>query len=605
MKIKLFSLFTSQRFIRFFSVLWILSIVVFVLTLLLGTNGFKTDIQSTDFGNSSYFLILLVGSMGIGFLTFGLLVLTIIVKIILEKKVLVFRKSFRGIFSFGFKLLILLATFPLFLLYRVSKVGELFSRIKKERFKILFLRPKRIKTFVIRLMAVIAISLTFLPVWIGGYVVVGTLVASQLGYVKEEINIVGTGSMYPTFPKGHGRDPKELAKEIVGTQGMLPYPNGLIIVGQQIFGHKVGKGDIVTFENESTRKATKETSGYEAGFLKRVIALAGDTIELKNGIVYLNGESLREPYTTSSHSTFGEEFLKECQVVTVPPSSFFAMGDNRKGSGDSREIGFASINDIDHVFPWNSQKGVLDKNYRDISKDLDDSSKIRLDKTKYLELLNEERKKSGLKSLIYQSKLEKSSLKRGEAILKYDDFSYEATKSSYTQIKAMNDAGYSNIVWNEGITQGYYGAEELFENLFEFPDWKENLLLDKDLQEIGISEVEGELNGCPAQVIVQHFAGYVPPNYKIEDIDSWRQSVNNLNSIIPSWENSKGKGWVDENDLSRLLNLFYRERTIASNILSKMEANRWLTKDEENSINEYNQLSQESAALANKLNERQ
>ena len=89
------------------------------------------------------------------------------------------------------------------------------------------------------------------------------------------------------------------------------------------------------------------------------------------------------------------KILKECQVVTVPKDEIFAMGDNRKGSADSREIGFAPIKDIDYVLPLSKQKGVLDKNWRDTSKDLDASSKVRLDKTRYVELLNEKEKIPG------------------------------------------------------------------------------------------------------------------------------------------------------------------------------------------------------------------
>ncbi|KKR71212.1 MAG: hypothetical protein UU12_C0005G0005 [Candidatus Woesebacteria bacterium GW2011_GWA2_40_7b] len=85
-------------------------------------------------------------------------------------------------------------------------------------------------------------------------------------------------------------------------------------------------------------------------------------------------------------------------------------------------------------------------------------------------------------------------------------------------------------------------------------------------------------------------------------VQSWRDSLNSLNSVIPSWENAKGKGWVDEEDLIRLLGLLYKERTIATNILAKEEARLWLTKADNNSIEEYNKMAKESEILANKLN---
>lgn len=580
---------------------WALSIIVFGSVIALATKGFTGAVQDTPFGNSQLYLFLLLGSMGIGTLAFGLSVLCILIKIILRKKILVFEKSFKGILAFGFKLSVLLAVFPLFLLYQAVGLGQLIKNIKQSGFNLAFLKPKGVRQVLTRLILVAVIALTVLPVWFGGYVVVGVLIGSQLGYLTVPISVAGTGSMYPTFPKGHGKTLQEQTKEVVGTSGMLLYPNGLVLFDRRILGHQVGRGDIVVVENDIVREYNKKLLGEPSGWVKRVIAIAGDNLELKDGIVYLNGNSLKEPYIAKARSTFGEAFLKECSKVTVPENSVFIMGDNRKGSGDSREVGFFSINDVKYVLPLKSQKGDLIKYWRDTSKDFDESSKIRLDKEKYVELLNEKRKEANVRPLKYQSKLELSAGKRGEVILKYDDFSYEAARSGYTQLRAMNDVGYSNITYGEAPTFGYYEAEELIENQFEFPETKK-FLLNKDYQEIGISGVEGSFNKCPAQAIVQHFAGYVPPNYQKDVIESWRQTVSNLNDVIPSWERVKGQNWINQNDLKKLLDLFYRERAIASNILSRMEANQWLTKDEENSIKEYDKLSTESIELTKRLN---
>lgn len=492
-----------------------------------------------------------------------------------------------SIVIFGIKVLFLLAVFPLFLLYRVSRLGRW-----------------GIKSLLVRLVFIVAIFLTFLPLWIGGYLIVGTTIVYRLGYIPEDLTIVGTGSMYPTWPKGtKGKTPKELAEEVVGNTGFLKYPNGLVLFGSRILGHQIGREDIVVVEDDKTRKLTQERYGSPSGWLKRAIAVGGDTLEIKDGIVYLNSQPLKEPYIAKARSTFGESFLKECNKITVPENSIFVMGDNRKGSGDSREVGFFSLGDVKYVLPLKSQKGDLMKYWRDTSKDLDESSKIRLDKEKYIQLLNEKRKEAGARPLKYQPKLALSADKRGEVILKYDDFSYEATRSGYTMKKAMQEARYSNIVWDEAFVQGYYEAEELIEYYFEFPEWKK-FLLEKDYQEIGISEVEGKINNCPTQVIVQHLAGYVPPNYKKEDIESWRSVVSNLDSIIPSWEKIRGWDNINQEDLKRLLNLLDRERTIASNILAQMDANKWLTKQEEDTIKEYESIAKESSGLANKLNGR-
>ena len=85
-------------------------------------------------------------------------------------------------------------------------------------------------------------------------------------------------------------------------------------------------------------------------------------------------------------------------------------------------------------------------------------------------------------------------------------------------------------------------------------------------------------------------------------IANYRDSLNNLNDIIPSWEKAKGWDYINQQDLARLLDLLYRERTIASNILSKEEARQWLSKADNDSIDEYEKLAKESFSLANKLN---
>lgn len=425
--------------------------------------------------------------------------------------------------------------------------------------------------------------------------------SNALGFISSPIPLSGTGSMYPTFPKGEGKTPQEQAKEVVGSPGMLPYPNGLILFGTRYLNHNLQRGDIIIFQNLTTETITKKQYGEATGFAKRIIALPGDLIEIRSGLVYLNGKPLKEPYIAKPHSTFAEAFLSECRQLKVPPNKVFAMGDNRKGSGDSREFGFVDFKDINHVLPLTSQKGIWDKNWRDTGNDLDEASKIKLDKIKYLELLNAKRKEAGVQLLRYQPLLEQSAFKRGEIILKFEDFSYNATRSGYIMEKAMRDVGYSNIIWNEAFLQGYYGAEEAIEYYFEFPEWQK-FLLGKDFQEVGISEVEGEINGCPTQIIVQHFAGYVSPNYTVETIDGWGRMINGLNNVIPSWEKVKDWPGINKDDLNKLLGLMYKRKNNAEAIYYRMKANQWLTNDEDRMTNEDKSLYDQIEALANKLN---
>ena len=573
-----------QKLTKLSIAIWILSILTFIFMIFISSGQ--------EVFNDSTALIFVIDIL-VGTISFGVFVLLITIKIIRDKQRLPVKRSFKSLLIFGLKIVLLLAILPLFLLFKITNLSELIKRLRENKFKLSFTKPKRFRDVISKFVFFVLILFTLLPIWIIGYIFIGTVVGEQLGYINESIPSVGA-SMYPTFPEGES------------VTDMLPYPNGLSLFNRRFFrAHEIGRGDIVVVEDDKTRKTTQELHGYPSGWFKRVIAISGDILEIRDGIVYLNNQPLNEPYTAKAHSTFGQTFLKECSKVTIPENSIFVMGDNRKGSGDSREVGFFSINDIKYVLPLKSQKGDLIKYWRDTSKDFDESSKIRLDKEKYVELLNEKRKEANVKPLKYQPKLELSASKRGEVILKYDDLSYEATRSGYTQLKAMNEAGYSNIVWNEGIIQGHYQAEELIDYLYEFPDWKKNLLHDKDLQEIGVSEVEGNLNGCPSQVIVMHFAGYVPPNYKKVDIESWKVSLSRLKEIQPSWARLKDNAnfyQKNKTDIDRMNEIIAVRIANTSAIVVRMEANQWITANEQKMIDQDTALYNEQEVLATRLN---
>jgi len=67
-------------------------------------------------------------------------------------------------------------------------------------------------------------------------------------------------------------------------------------------------------------------------FVKRVIGLPGDTIEIDDGEVYINGTKLDEPYITKRGSG-------NMKLLTIGEDAYFVMGDNRRASNDSRDWG--------------------------------------------------------------------------------------------------------------------------------------------------------------------------------------------------------------------------------------------------------------------------
>ena len=84
----------------------------------------------------------------------------------------------------------------------------------------------------------------------------------------------------------------------------------------------------------------------EQNYIKRVIGVPGDTIEIREKQVFRNGKAIDEPYTRFSRPWSRIEGIDNFARVTVPEDSFFVMGDNRDESSDSRDWGFVPRDNI-------------------------------------------------------------------------------------------------------------------------------------------------------------------------------------------------------------------------------------------------------------------
>ena len=142
-------------------------------------------------------------------------------------------------------------------------------------------------------------------------IIVAVIIASViLAFVKPII--IRQSSMEPTF-----------------------YNGDYVFISKQaysIFGDPQ-RGDVVVFHT-----GMQTDDGEDKNLIKRIIGLPGDTVEIIDGYVYLNGQLLDEPY-------INEQGLSgKMEAITVPEGELFCMGDNRRVSLDSRDAAVGCVN---------------------------------------------------------------------------------------------------------------------------------------------------------------------------------------------------------------------------------------------------------------------
>jgi signal peptidase I len=146
---------------------------------------------------------------------------------------------------------------------------------------------------------------------------------------------IPSGSMIPTLLIG---DHLLVNKIIYGTPVDIPFTN--ITVFNMPGLRSPEKGEIIVFKypEDPTRD-----------FIKRVIAVEGDTVQMIDKRVYVNGKYVQEPYVqhTDNSSHFGRlEPRDNFGPFLVPKNKLFMMGDNRDQSYDSRWWGYVDLKQV-------------------------------------------------------------------------------------------------------------------------------------------------------------------------------------------------------------------------------------------------------------------
>ena len=129
-----------------------------------------------------------------------------------------------------------------------------------------------------------------------------------------------------------------------GSMRMTLIEGDLILVNKFIYGAKVPftkfylpalrppkRGDVIVFIYPEDK---------QKDFIKRLVGLPGETVEIKGGSIYINGKSAQEPVFNQIYYYNRGDFGVEGQKILVPKDSYFVLGDNSASSKDSRFWGF-------------------------------------------------------------------------------------------------------------------------------------------------------------------------------------------------------------------------------------------------------------------------
>ncbi len=180
-------------------------------------------------------------------------------------------------------------------------------------------------------------------------IIIAVVIAILIKYFVGTPTIVKQTSMWPTLEQND----RLILNRLPRTFGEMP-ERGDIITFEAPSNNATGliaeeiDNTIAKYDNEPTTWWGKFTYhvleiGKES-YIKRVIALPGEHVEIKDGKVYINGEELDEPYLTDDVITEPTGVLND---FIVPENTVFAMGDNREGSKDCRAFGCIPLERIE------------------------------------------------------------------------------------------------------------------------------------------------------------------------------------------------------------------------------------------------------------------
>lgn len=181
-------------------------------------------------------------------------------------------------------------------------------------------------------------------------ILIALVLALLIRYFIGTPTIVQQPSMYPTLQSGQ----RLILNRWVRTTKQMPERGDIITFEapskEYASDPSFNREDVIAkYSNEPTNIFSKFVYYFleigKESYIKRVIGLPGDHIEIKDGKVYLNGEEFNEPYLQEGVTTSVD--INEYHDLVVPENYVFVMGDNRDHSTDSRAFGCIPLEKIE------------------------------------------------------------------------------------------------------------------------------------------------------------------------------------------------------------------------------------------------------------------
>lgn len=155
-------------------------------------------------------------------------------------------------------------------------------------------------------------------------------------FILQPSTVFGS-SMEPTLHNGDF----VIMSKLVNTFNLEPDYMDIVIIDSRVNNKHTLKDDLTfTLKYNKLANFIFQQPQERRYWIKRVIGKAGDTIEIKKGMVYRNGQLLQEDYILEQMEDTPD------QKVVVPEKSVYILGDNRNNSSDSREIGCVPVENI-------------------------------------------------------------------------------------------------------------------------------------------------------------------------------------------------------------------------------------------------------------------